>query len=317
MMSSFVLIILLFTLFLLANQSNDVSINQRLYQLAFMIVLVIVFSLVYHRYMTHATNTFLIWIITYLLYLQEFANLQVFTAMFVMYFLFRVTAVYNKQIIVLSVVSVILLIRQIVLDTGLYQDNMIQYQTYVASISSTLFVLFICVFIYFLIKNAQKEIEKADRIMSESTIDFVLKTQNRRVTDTSEKINYVSVLLIGINDISIVNDELSYPVTEILLKEVISVIRETVRIDDYILRWDQDEFLVMLHNTPLSNSTIVAEKIRKAIEFHGFTEQKYRITVTICASHKNPEERIQDTVLRAQNGIKTAKIQKKNYVLIP
>ena len=317
MLSSFIMTIILFIMLVVRNENVAVSIEERIYQLLFLVGIVIIFSLVYHRWMTHATNTYLLWIIGYLVYVQEYFTMLLFIALPVFFILFRVTAIFRKQIYVLSGLSFIILIRQLVLENNRYNAGDITQELYLTYVLAGLFVLFICVFIYFLIGVAQKEIEKADQIMSDSTIDFVLKSQKRRVSDVENNISYVSVLLMAINDITVVNDELGFDLTEKLLKEMLTVIRETVRVDDYILRWEHDEFLIMLHNTPLSNSTIVAEKIRKAIEFHGFTDKKQRITVTICASQKNPDERIQDTVSRAQTGIKKAKVQKKNYVLIP
>jgi two-component system cell cycle response regulator len=113
------------------------------------------------------------------------------------------------------------------------------------------------------------------------------------------------------------NDKVGFDQCEIVLKELLVLIRRTIRLDDYIVRWDQDEFLILLHQTALSSSAIVAEKLRKAIEYNGFTEEKYRITVTISATAKNQEQKLYDSIKTVKSGLATAKQSRKNYVIIP
>ena len=60
--------------------------------------------------------------------------------------------------------------------------------------------------------------------------------------------NIIQSLLII--DILVLKDELGFETFEIILKEIISLIRQSVRIDDYILRWNRDQFLVMYHKQP-------------------------------------------------------------------
>jgi len=123
--------------------------------------------------------------------------------------------------------------------------------------------------------------------------------------------------MIGINEIGTATSSLKDSEVNTLLKEVMNTIRSTVRVDDYIIRWGEAEFLVVLHYTHLSNSGIVAEKIRKAIEYRSFTKHKKRITITICATAKNEESGIQEAIDRAVEAMSTASTQNKNRVIFP
>ncbi len=133
-----------------------------------------------------------------------------------------------------------------------------------------------------------------------STVDFLFKAYQRREIDAAKNMGKLtektSVLLISIDDYNIINDEHGYEVGDKLLKDVISLIRKTVRVDDYIVRWNHDDFLVVLHHTPLSNAGIVGEKIRNIVEQTEFSIPKKHVSVSLAASSTELKETMHNAI---------------------
>ena len=100
----------------------------------------------------------------------------------------------------------------------------------------------------------------------------------------SEKSDLVyGVIMMDIDHFKRVNDIYGHDVGDSVLKGIAEIMQDSVRVDDILIRWGGEEFLIVLKNIPVSKIIEVAKKIRKAIETHPF-EIKEGSNVWITAS---------------------------------
>ena len=86
-----------------------------------------------------------------------------------------------------------------------------------------------------------------------------------------------SLLMVDVDDFKAINDEYGHPAGDVALKSLASILRKTVRDKDSVFRWGGDEFVVILPDASPEVVTIVAERIRAAVETYGL----YSLTVSI------------------------------------
>ena len=100
----------------------------------------------------------------------------------------------------------------------------------------------------------------------------------------SEKNDIVyGVIMMDIDHFKRVNDIYGHDAGDSVLKGIAEIMQNSVRVDDILIRWGGEEFLIVLKNIPVSKIIEVAKKIRKAIETHPF-EIKEGSTVWVTAS---------------------------------
>jgi diguanylate cyclase (GGDEF)-like protein len=76
----------------------------------------------------------------------------------------------------------------------------------------------------------------------------------------------LSIILFDVDDFKKFNDTHGHPNGDIVLREMATMLRELLRDCDTIFRYGGEEFVVLLPETPLSEATKVAERIRIFIE---------------------------------------------------
>ena len=94
----------------------------------------------------------------------------------------------------------------------------------------------------------------------------------------------VSLAVIDIDHFKNINDTQGHLAGDEVLKAFAETLRSCLRESDLLYRWGGEEFLVFLYDTDSSGATVIAEKMRAAIEQHVFTRD-LRITASFgCAS---------------------------------
>jgi diguanylate cyclase (GGDEF)-like protein len=78
------------------------------------------------------------------------------------------------------------------------------------------------------------------------------------------------LLLVDVDRFKSVNDEFSHKAGDAVLMQVADALRESCRGSDAIARWGGDEFLVLSRFTDRRTGSVIAERIRSAIERRAF-----------------------------------------------
>lgn len=93
--------------------------------------------------------------------------------------------------------------------------------------------------------------------------------------------NTFCLLFLDIDFFKSVNDGRGHWVGSRLLVELGHVLKTQVRSCDYAFRYGGDEFIVVLGNTDVERSKIVAERIRKAVESRPFQVEGHELKLTV------------------------------------
>ncbi len=78
------------------------------------------------------------------------------------------------------------------------------------------------------------------------------------------------LLLLDLDLFKNINDELGHPAGDELLRQLGTLLTQTVRASDRVARWGGEEFAILLRNSDANQSLQVAEHIRTFIEQHHF-----------------------------------------------
>jgi diguanylate cyclase (GGDEF)-like protein len=114
----------------------------------------------------------------------------------------------------------------------------------------------------------------ADAIASQALTDGLTGVGNYRMLDS--RLEYeigrhrrngrpLSVVVLDLDDFKKVNDTLGHPVGDELLRQVASVLRDTVREQDTVVRQGGDEFCVVAPETDGAEAQVLADRIKQGL----------------------------------------------------
>ena len=128
----------------------------------------------------------------------------------------------------------------------------------------------------------------------------------------------LSILLIDIDYFKKVNDVYGHLTGDNILKYFVKNIRIALRADDLFSRYGGEEFILLLPNTGVDESLVVAEKLRKMIEKtpyqHDGLNTKINITISIGASQYRQGDTLEKLIDKADSALYQAKETGRNQV---
>lgn len=123
-----------------------------------------------------------------------------------------------------------------------------------------------------------------------------------------------SVILMDVDLFKIVNDTFGHNIGDMVLVNIVKVIKKYVRNTDILARWGGEEFLLAMPNTELEDAIIVAERIRKAIEETAFPQVIHQTCSLGVVSYEKGQD-VKDVIDRADNALYSAKRNGRNLVV--
>lgn len=133
----------------------------------------------------------------------------------------------------------------------------------------------------------------------------------------------LSCLLFDIDFFKVVNDMYGYDWGDILLKSLADKLKSLVRKEDVLTRYGDEEFLLVLPNTPEENAFLFAERFRRDIEKMEFIPagevERHPITISGGISTypclENIEEDANTIIRYAEHALYNAKKRGKNKII--
>ena len=166
------------------------------------------------------------------------------------------------------------------------------------------------------LKNHEIELKQISRT------DRLTQTHNRMYTDNILENQYYrfkrdseicSVILVDIDHFKSVNDTYGHLAGDKVLIEFAKILSNSIRQGDVLGRWGGEEFLIILAHTKLSEALQLAEKLRKAIDIHEFTEPKH-LTASFGVSTFAQESTIDILIDTADKALYESKKNGRNCV---
>jgi two-component system, cell cycle response regulator len=115
----------------------------------------------------------------------------------------------------------------------------------------------------------------------------------------------LSLLLMDIDHFKSFNDTYGHPVGDLVLKEISSCIRTSIRVNDLAARYGGEEFTVIIPETGEEGAMVIAERIRRTVEQHVIVslDRQLRVTISLgCAtipSHADGNQALIDSADKA------------------
>ena len=114
-------------------------------------------------------------------------------------------------------------------------------------------------------------------------LDVVLERELKRAERYG---SHLSVLFLDIDLFKLVNDKHGHLVGSGVLKEIGTLLKNSVRDVDAVIRYGGDEYTIVLIETGMEGAAIVAERIRKTVEAHTFaTGEGLAIKLTVSLGY--------------------------------
>jgi two-component system cell cycle response regulator len=130
----------------------------------------------------------------------------------------------------------------------------------------------------------------------------------------------LALLFLDIDRFKSINDTHGHPVGDEVLKELASLMTQSLRSEDVLARYGGEEFAVICRGLDLERAQNLAERIRKAVEQHRFEARERIIPVTVSigvASFPDPRVRSAgDLIVLSDETMYHAKRSGRNQVCI-
>ncbi|PLY08943.1 MAG: hypothetical protein C0626_07945 [Arcobacter sp.] len=177
------------------------------------------------------------------------------------------------------------------------------------------------------LENRTKELIKteASRAMHEelSNTDALTKVYNRRfLEDFSKKYfeimkrekGILSILLVDIDDFKAINDNYGHDMGDQVLLDLVDIMKENIRENDFIVRLGGDEFLILLPNSNINGAKIVAQKLIDCISENTKSNKKFTVSIG-TSEYNNNDKEINTLIKRADTSLYDAKKDGKNKIV--
>ncbi|EKQ56759.1 MULTISPECIES: GGDEF domain-containing protein [unclassified Clostridium] len=132
------------------------------------------------------------------------------------------------------------------------------------------------------------------------------------------KFSPTSILLLDLDNFKNINDTYGHNVGDKVLKEFVSILNRCIGVNDTVIRWGGEEFVIILSDTEEKEAVKFAEKIRIATErakiYIDSDDIVIRITTSIGVVTCNNKESGNTAILKADKALYKAK-EKRNLVI--
>lgn len=126
----------------------------------------------------------------------------------------------------------------------------------------------------------------------------------------------LSLLLLDIDDFKRYNDDHGRVAGDRVLHTVAAALRETMRPDEMIARYGDDEFLALLPDIDASTARVLGQRVRQAVEemqIYSLDQQPLpSVTVTVTATEMTSEDTADTLLARVEASLKEAQQNRGN-----
>jgi len=145
---------------------------------------------------------------------------------------------------------------------------------------------------------ARQKNKQRDLLSQLVILDPLTGAKNRRaldeklieLIDAHKRSNQIAILIfLDIDHFKSINDIYGHSMGDQVLIKLTKLIEERIRITDYLYRFGGEEFVILLNNTDLNTSRVIAEELRHIIESTEFIKER-TITASLgIAAYTAPE----------------------------
>lgn len=174
------------------------------------------------------------------------------------------------------------------------------------------------------LRQLARELKQQNTLLYQSaSYDKLTGTHNRAflesiIQDELERqslpgVKRLSLVLFDLDNFKSVNDTYGHATGDVVLTQIASTVRNSIRRDDVLARWGGEEFAVFLRDTSAENACAVAEKMRSAVEQidHPMVG---KVTISIGVAQYQAGEKANEWFQRADAAMYCAKKLGRNRI---
>lgn len=167
-----------------------------------------------------------------------------------------------------------------------------------------------------------REFKRMQELEENASIDSLTKLFNRGKFDTvlNKEIDLckstnipLSIIFIDIDHFKKVNDTYGHEVGDEVLIDLSNLLNENTRKGDFVFRWGGEEFAITLKSANKIQATVLAEKIRKAVQSHIFNGIPTQ-TISLGVTQYKDDDTQETFIKRVDEALYKAKESGRNMV---
>ncbi len=124
----------------------------------------------------------------------------------------------------------------------------------------------------------------------------------------------ISLAICDIDNFKAVNDIFGHNIGDDVLCRVATAIAENIRQTDFTARWGGEEFVILFVDSNCDDASLVAERVRQAIEAIYFENLNGNVTISIGLTQGLHDEPYEEAIKRADKGLYESKKRGRNQV---
>ncbi len=160
-----------------------------------------------------------------------------------------------------------------------------------------------------------KEMDRFDTLTGALSRKVFNEIIGIKVMEAKHRGTPLGMIIFDIDYFKKINDRYGHLVGDNVLKEVAQIVKSNIRESEYFVRWGGEEFVILLPNTNLHGTKMVAEKLRRAVESHQFRDIE-RLTCSFGVTVLKKEDTITSFIKRADEALYEAKKGGRNQVKV-
>ncbi len=172
-------------------------------------------------------------------------------------------------------------------------------------------------------KERMNEVSTTDELTGLHNRKFLQEALEAEISRSRRYKTKVSCILFDLDYFKAVNDMYGYEWGDILLRNVAGMLDVSVRKEDIVTRYGDEEFLLILPNTSEDNAFIYAERFRRSVEKMEFIpageEERHPITISggiaTFPCMENVHEDANTLIRYAEHALYNAKHRGRNKIV--
>lgn len=195
----------------------------------------------------------------------------------------------------------------------------VKHVFYFNLIISLVITLLVAAILLWIIRKNNAKLEKLAKY------DSLTKVLNRRsfeeqlqhLIKKTKDIN-LSVVFIDVDNFKIINDTLGHFQGDLVLCEIVKILKENIREKDLLARWGGEEFIIALQGTSLENGKFKTEILRNSIEQSTTLSQiaKCVTTASFGITQYKEGDTLESLIGRADDAMYKSKVNGKNQITV-
>jgi len=156
---------------------------------------------------------------------------------------------------------------------------------------------------------------KHDKLTGAISKDSFNEIIGLKIMEAKHVNSALSLILFDIDHFKKINDTYGHLVGDTILKELADLVRNNLRESEYFVRWGGEEFVILLPGTSLQGAQMVAEKLRRVVREHDFSEVG-GVTCSFGVTTLKEDDTIKSFIKRADEALYEAKNEGRNRVKV-